>query len=186
MKYIILTWEFLKIGLLAVGGGLASLPFLQDMVEKYGWITTDQLMNMIAVSESTPGPIGTNVATYVGYEIGGVPGALIATLSEVAPAVIVITLLSRYLKRFSENPIVQGGFAALRPTVAGLIGAVALQMARSEFLPAVSSGFTSYLHNVEWGALGFGALLLVLLQRYDWHPILVLVAAAIVGVIFQM
>lgn len=186
MIYLILFLEFFKIGLLSIGGGLASLPFLQELVEKYGWITHDELLNMIAISESTPGPIGTNVATYVGFTVGGVPGALIATFAEVAPAVITITLLSRYLRSLSKNPIVQGGFAALRPAVAGLIGAVAFQMARSEFLPAVVSELTGLVQTLDWGAIGLGALLLFVLQKYDWHPILVLAGSAVVGILFQM
>lgn len=186
MNYVILFLEFFKIGLLAIGGGMASLPFLHEMVQKYGWITEDELINMIAVSEATPGPIGTNVATYVGYTIGGVPGALIATLSEVAPSVLIITLLARWLPTWSKNKIVQGGFAAVRPAVAGLIGAVALGLARSEFLRVDGWQLGTLLQNVDWAGLGIGAVLFLLLQRYDWHPVLVIVGAAAVGIVLGL
>lgn len=186
MIYVILFLEFFKIGLLAIGGGMASLPFLHEMVQKYGWITEDELINMIAVSEATPGPIGTNVATYVGFTVGGVPGALAATLGEVAPSVFIITMLARWLPRWSQNRVVQGGFAAVRPAVAGLIGAVALGLARSEFLRVDSWELTALFQNVDWLGLGIGAVLFVLLQRYDWHPVLVILGSAVIGMVLGL
>ena len=94
MLYLRLFWEFFKTGLFAVGGGLATLPFLQDMSGRTGWFTHAQLADMLAVSESTPGPIGVNMATYVGFTTGGVGGALVATLGLVTPSVIVILIVA--------------------------------------------------------------------------------------------
>ena len=92
--YLRLYWEFFKTGLFAVGGGMATRPFLKDIVQSTGWYTYTDLMNMLAVSESTPGPIGINMATYVGFTVGGIPGAVIATLGEVTPSIIVILIVA--------------------------------------------------------------------------------------------
>ena len=109
MLYLRLFWEFFKTGLFAVGGGLATLPFLQDMADRTGWFTRAQLADMLAVSESTPGPIGVNMATYVGFTTGGVGGALIATLGLVTPSVIVILIVAAFLKAFRDSKWVRAG-----------------------------------------------------------------------------
>ena len=122
MIYLTLAFEFFKIGLFSVGGGMATLPFLMDLTEKYDWFTASELANMVAISESTPGPVGINMATYAGYQAAGIPGALIATLSLTAPALVIIVLIARFLENFSENPTVKAVFYGIRPTVAALIG----------------------------------------------------------------
>ena len=103
MIYLLLFWEFFKTGLLAVGGGLATLPFLSNMADTTGWFTHSQLADMVAVSESTPGPMGVNMATYVGYTTAGIPGALIATLGLITPSIIVILIIAGFLKSFRDN-----------------------------------------------------------------------------------
>ena len=120
--YAKLFWEFFKTGLFAVGGGMATLPFLQTIGSSTGWYTYGDLMNMLAVSESTPGPIGINMATYVGYTVAGVPGALIATIGEITPSIIVILIVAAILKSFRNNPYVDRAFYGLRPASTGLIG----------------------------------------------------------------
>ena len=115
MIYLRLFWEFFKTGLLSIGGGLATLPFLRQMGASCGWFTEKELANMLAVSESTPGPIGVNMATYVGFVTAGIPGAIVATLGLVTPSVIIILLIARALKAFRENPYVAKVFLGLRP-----------------------------------------------------------------------
>ncbi|MEI3128608.1 MAG: chromate transporter [Oscillospiraceae bacterium] len=121
--YLKLFWEFFKVGLFAVGGGMATLPFLKEIGTATGWYTYTELMNMLAVSESTPGPIGINMATYVGFTVGGVPGAVIATLGEVTPSIIVILIVAAMLKKFRDSRLVANAFYGLRPASTGLIGA---------------------------------------------------------------
>ena len=104
--YFTLFWEFFKTGLFAIGGGMATLPFLSSMAERFPWLTQEQLANMIAVSESTPGPLGINCATYAGYNAAGVPGAIIASVSEVLPSYIIILIISKMLRRFSQSKYV--------------------------------------------------------------------------------
>ncbi|MDE6357246.1 MAG: chromate transporter, partial [Eubacteriales bacterium] len=108
MIYLELFIEFLKIGLFSVGGGLATLPFLNSLIETKGWYTAGELTNMLAISESTPGPIGVNMATYVGFHTGGIFGSLIATFGLVLPSYIIIIIVAHFLQKFSENKYVEG------------------------------------------------------------------------------
>ena len=123
MIYLQLFFEFFKVGLFAVGGGMATFPFLTDLADKTGWYTQQQLIDMIAIAESTPGPIGVNTATYVGFTTAGLPGALIASLGLITPSVIIILIIARVLARFKDSKLVQDVFYGLRPASTGLIAA---------------------------------------------------------------
>ena len=105
MIYLQLFWEFFKIGLFAVGGGMATLPFLQNLSETTGWFTTSFITDMVAISESTPGPIGINMATYVGFNVAGIPGGILATIGEVLPSILIITIVSKSMEKFRESPL---------------------------------------------------------------------------------
>ena len=129
MLYLQLFYEFFKTGLFAIGGGLATLPFLYDMADKYPWFTRTDLANMIAVSESTPGPIGVNMATYVGFTTGGILGSIIATCGLVLPSLIIIIIIAKFLESFQDNRFVQSAFYGLRP----------VECCRSPSLPSTSS-----------------------------------------------
>ena len=126
MMLLCLFWEFFKIGLFAVGGGMATIPFLYDLSDRTGWFTYTQLADMIAISESTPGPIGVNMATYVGYEMSGVLGSISTTLGFVAPSIIIIVIVSIFLQKFRNNRYVESAFYGLRPASSGLIASAAL------------------------------------------------------------
>ena len=123
MQLVILFLEFFKIGLFSVGGGLATLPFLYDLANKYEWLRLEQIPNMVAVSESTPGPLGVNMATYAGFQCAGVLGSVVATLGLVTPSVIIIIFVYCFLEKFRSSPMVERAFYGLRPVVVGLIGA---------------------------------------------------------------
>ena len=196
MIYLRLFWEFFKTGLFAIGGGMATLPFLHDIGEATGWFTQAQLMNMLAVSESTPGPIGINMATYVGFTVAGVPGAVIATLGEVTPSIIVILIIAALLRNFRENRYVDRAFYGLRPASTGLIGA-----ACAGVMLQVITGITSasqedsILMKFSWdGAISWRgiilALVLLVFTRYikktkDLHPIIFIGVSAVIGVVFH-
>ena len=134
MIWISMFYEFFKTGLMAAGGGLATLPFLYAMAAKTGWFTTTDIANMVAVSESTPGPLGVNMATYVGFQALGIPGGIWATLSLTCPAIIVVTCISRAMKRFEHSVTVQKIFYGLRPASSALILAAGLGVAKIAFL----------------------------------------------------
>lgn len=194
--YLQLYWEFFKTGLFAIGGGMATLPFLKDIGASTGWYTYSDLMNMLAVSESTPGPIGINMATYVGYLVGGLPGAVIATLGEVTPSIIVILLIAVLLKNFQDNQYVNWAFYGLRPASTGLIGGacIAVMLEVLTFVH-ISAGGIVNTFGLERGqifnlpALALAAVLLVLTNWVkkvkEWHPIVFIGLSAVVGVIFH-
>ena len=125
--FLTLFFEFFKTGLFSIGGGLATLPFLNAMGEKYGWFTSQDVANMLAVSESTPGPIGVNMATYVGVQMTGVLGGIITTLGLIAPSFIIMVLVASVLKHFRENRFVQSSLRCLRPVSVGLVASAVLR-----------------------------------------------------------
>ena len=181
MLYLQLFWEFFKTGLFAIGGGMATLPFLYDMADKTGWFTRAQLADMIAVSESTPGPIGVNMATYVGFLTGGVPGAVTATVGLIAPSVIVILIVAAFLQAFRDSKYVAGAFYGLRPASTALITAAGLVVVRETFW--LTGGV------LFWQGIILAAVLLVLTrwlrQTKNWHPIVFIGLSALVGVVFR-
>lgn len=192
MIFLELFFAFFKTGLFAVGGGMATIPFLYEMSNTYGWFTHQDLANMIAVSESTPGPIGVNMATYVGFitgmDVGGVPmalfGAVIATLGLITPAVIIILIIAGLLKNFRENKYVNAAFYGLRPASAGLIASAGLSVMVTNILPEFA------LSALNWKGLILGVVLWVLTNKVKkvkgLHPIVFILFSAVVGVIFSM
>ena len=188
--YLHLFWEFFKTGLFAVGGGMATLPFMYDISDKTGWFTHSMLADMVAVSESTPGPIGVNMSTYVGFVTGGIPGAVIATVGLVTPSVIVILLIARVLKAFRENQYVDAGFYGLRPCSVGLIAAAGVLVVKlALFNTELYASTGALLDLFNFKALILAAVLLVA-TRYikklkGLHPIVFILASAVIGIVFS-
>ena len=190
MIYLQLFWEFFKTGLFAIGGGMATLPFLYDISARTGWFTAAQLADMIAVSESTPGPIGVNMATYVGFTTAGIPGAVIATLGLAAPEVIIILIIARVLASFRQNKYVDAAFYGLRPCSLGLIAAAGVLVVKVAMLNTELYAQTRVLTDlVNWKAVLLAAVLLVFTravkQTKKLHPIFFILASALVGVVFS-
>ena len=189
MLYLRLFWEFFKTGLFAVGGGMATLPFLYSMSDTTGWFSHAQLADMIAVSESTPGPIGVNMATYVGFTAAGIPGAVIATLGLITPSIIIILIIARVLAAFRQNKYVDAAFYGLRPCSVGLIAAAGLlvvKIALFDFDLFKESGVLLDLFN--WKAILLAAVLIVL-TRYvkplkKLHPVFFILGSAAIGALF--
>ena len=189
MIYLQLFFEFFKTGLFAVGGGMATLPFLYDMAEKTNWFTSGQLADMIAVSESTPGPIGVNMATYVGFTTAGFWGGLIATLALVTPSVIIIVIISYFLKAFRENKYVDAAFYGLRPASTGLIAAAGMTVVTITLLQMdlfKNSGSIMDLFN--WKSLILAVIIYILSnnikQTKKLHQVFFIVGSAIIGILF--
>ena len=190
MLLLRLFWEFFKTGLFAVGGGMATLPFLYNISDSTGWFTHAQLADMIAVSESTPGPIGVNMATYVGFTTAGVPGAVVATFGLVTPSVIIILLIARVLAAFRQNKYVDAAFYGLRPCSVGLIAAAGLmvvKIALFDFDLFHQTGRLLDVFNVK--ALILAAVLLFLTrgvkQLKKLHPVVFILASAVIGIVFS-
>ena len=197
MVYLQLFWEFFKTGLFAVGGGMATLPFLKNIGETTGWYTYKDLMNMLAVSESTPGPIGINMATYVGFTVKGVPGVIIATIGEITPSIIVILIVATMLKKFRNSKLVENAFYGLRPASTGLIGAacvtvvlevllhISIQKPEGSFWNTFSLAGGGSLFN--WPGIVLAAVLLIFTNwvkpTKKLHPIVFILFSAVVGVV---
>lgn len=196
--FLQLFFEFFKTGLFAVGGGMATIPFLYNMADATGWFTRNDIANMIAVGESTPGPIGVNMATYVGYvtggSVGGVPaavlGAAVATLGLVTPSIIIILIIASFLKSFRNNRYVDSAFYGLRPASTGLIAAAGLSVVVSNlfFSDALAQGLSLAVFN--WKGWTLAAVLWILTnlvkQTKKLHPILFILASAAVGILWGM
>ena len=191
MIYLQLFWEYFKTGLFAVGGGMATIPFLYDISDKTGWFTHQDLANMIAVSESTPGPIGVNMATYVGYitglDQGGIGSALLgavtASMGLVLPSLIVILIVAAMLKRFRDSKYVNSAFYGLRPASTGMITSAGISVAAANFFG------DSHLC-INWKGLVLAIVLWILTNKVKktkkLHPIVFIGLSALVGIVFSM
>ena len=203
MIFLQLFYEFFKTGLFAVGGGMATIPFLYNMADATQWFTRMDVDNMIAVGESTPGPIGVNMATYVGYitglNQGGIPlailGAVVATIGLITPSIIIILIIAAFLKSFRDNKYVESAFYGLRPASTGLIAAAGLSVVMSnlffqDLLSQDLFGAGSLWAVFNWKGWVLAAVLWVLTnkvkQTKKLHPILFILASAVVGIVFQM
>ena len=166
MIYLQLFFEFFKAGLFAIGGGLATIPFLTDIGQRTGWFTSGELANMIAISESTPGPMGVNMATYVGFHTGGIAGGVIATLGLVCPSILVILVIAGFLKKFRESRGVDAVFYGIRPASTALIAAALAEVCSIALLnlSAFQTGGAAALF--QWKGI---ALAVVIFG--GWHPV---------------
>lgn len=190
MIYLLLFWEFFKIGLFSVGGGMATLPFLYAMSDKTGWFTYAQIADMLAVSESTPGPIGINMATYVGYTVGGVPGSLTATLGVIVPGIVLVLIIAKMLEKFRGNKYVEGAFYGLRPASTGLIAAAGVTVVTIALLNVELYKSTGAIGELfAWKAILLAAVIWVLTNLIKptkkWHPIVYIALSAAAGVLFR-
>lgn len=191
MIYLRLFWEFFKVGLFSVGGGLATLPFLYSLGAKTGWFSTADVANMLAVSESTPGPIGVNMATYAGFDCAGVLGGVVATLGLVTPSVIVIVLIAMALQAFRANKYVDAAFYTLHPASTGLIAAAGWSVF-ALVLVNLDAYRASYQQAdlLQWKNLILFAVIWVLTNLVKplkkLHPVVFLALAAVVGIVFRL
>ena len=189
MIYLQLFYEFFFSFLFDIGGGMATLPFLYDMSDKMGWFTYADLANMVAISESTPGPIGINMATYVGYTLRGVPGAVTATVGLITPSIIIILIIAKFLQAFKDSPLVDAAFYGLRPASTGLIAAAGLSVLALVLVnPGVSEG-AGILELINIKSILLIAVLYyftaVCKKTKGLHPVCFIAASAVVGIVFQ-
>ena len=187
---LLLIFEFMKTGLMAVGGGMACIRFLQDMIAKYGWLTGEELANIIAVAESTPGPIGVNAATYVGYSglspygaVWGVLGGIISTLSLISPQIVVIIFVAKGLEKYRRSKLVNDAFGALRPAAAGLVAAAGWSVIRSSLSFSLAPFHVDVVSLVLYGAL---VTLMLLPKLKKIHPVLFLAAGGLIGALLGL
>lgn len=186
MIYFTLFYEFLKIGLFSVGGGLATLPFLYDLIDRYHWFNSDMLLDMIAISQSTPGPIGVNMSTYAGFVTAGISGSIIATLGIITPSVIIIMIIAKFLSRFNENKYVKSAFYGLRPAVTALIALAAYEVIKVTLLNIDLFAATGNLLTlINFKATLLFIIFLIAISKFKLHPIIYIVLGAFIGIIFK-
>ena len=185
MIYLRLFYEFFKTGLFSVGGGLATLPFLYEMSTKTGWVTTADIADMIAVSESTPGPIGINMSTYAGFTTGGVLGGVVASIGLAVPSVIIILIIAKFLERFRNNRFVEGAFYGLRPASIAMITAAGLNVARVALVNMDALAAGNYGEFFLWKAIMLGVVIFIGQRKLKWSPVIFIAIAAVVGIVFQ-
>jgi chromate transporter len=185
MMFLKLFYEFFKVGLFAVGGGMATFPFLTNLAEKTGWYTQQQLVDMIAIAESTPGPIGVNSATYVGFTVAGIPGAVVASLGLITPSFLIILIIARVLAKFRDSKLVNDIFSGLRPASTGLIAAAGFSVVLVSLFNLQAQGLVNMIH---WKGVVLAAILLVLTRKVkqtkDLHPVVFIALSAVVGIVF--
>ena len=190
MTLLRLFFEFFKTGLFAVGGGMATIPFLRDMGAATGWFTDGDLTTMIAGSESTPGPIGVNMATYVGFQTAGVPGAVLATLGLVAPSILVILIIAGFLQKFRQSKTVDAVFKGLRPASTALIASAGLSVALSIFVVVGGAqGQMGHTFGIRWELIALAAAVFLAMRHpklKKLHPIAFIGISAVFGIIFQL
>ena len=181
-----LIYEFAKTGLFSVGGGLATLPFLYEMSTNTGWFTHADVADMIAVSESTPGAIGINMATYAGFKTAGIPGGIMATIGLALPSVIIILIIAKFLARFRKNRLVEGTFYGLRPASIAMITVAGLNVARISLLNLGAFQASGAIGDLfVWKAIALGVILFVAMKKLKWHPVLFIAISAVVGIVFR-
>lgn len=196
MIYLRLFYEFFKIGLFSIGGGLATLPFLQDLAARTNWFSQADISNMIAVSESTPGPIGVNMATFAGYTTAsgyydnhflGILGGITSTLGLVAPAIIIIMLVAKILEKFKENKFVKAALYGLRAVSMALIVSASVSVIKSALLNIDLFQQTGSLLDLFFFKGIALAVLIFALQKIfkKAHPVIFIAFSAVVGIVFN-
>lgn len=195
MIWLRLFLEFCRVGLFSVGGGLATIPFLTDLGKRTGWFTDQQLADMIAISESTPGPMGVNMATYVGFTSGGPLGGVAATLGLIFPSIVIILIISGFLQKFRQSKVVDGVFYGLRAASVALITVSMLQVAKIALMfhetgVEIAPGqAVPHYELFYWPAIILAIVIFALVKfspAKKLHPICFIGLAALAGIVFQM
>ncbi|MBQ2872060.1 chromate transporter [bacterium] len=187
MIYLLLVYEFFKVGLFSVGGGYATLPFLYHIADVYKWYSAEQLVDMLAVSSITPGPVGINVATFAGFKSAGILGSLLATSALILPSFLIVVFIAKLLNKFKENFFVNAILYSIKPAGCALIAAVGVDLFRKDVLKDISS-FDVYNLSafVDIKALILVIGLLILSLKVKKDPLIYLGIAAICGVLFNI
>ncbi len=187
IELLTLFFEFFKTGLFSIGGGLATLPFLYDLADKYDWFDRGLLANMIAVSESTPGPIGVNISTYAGFSAYGVLGGIVTTLALITPSVIIIILVAKFLDKFKDSKYVQDMFYGLRPAVTALIAGAGIEVLKiSIFSFGKFQTINNIIDIINIKSTILFAILFYVSNKYKTHPLFIILISGLVGIIFKL
>ena len=185
MIYWELLWSFIQIGLFSIGGGYASMPLIQaQVVDKYHWLTLTEFADIITISQMTPGPVAINSATFVGMRIGGIGGALVATLGCILPSCAIVLILSWIYFKYRSVSVVQGVLAGLRPAVVALIASAGVTILLMSFFNGATESLSHLpFSQLDWVAVVLFALCLILLRKTKVSPLLIMAGAGVVGMV---
>ena len=186
MIYLKLFYEFFKIGLFSIGGGLATIPFLQDLAERTGWYDVSFITDMIAISESTPGPIGINMATYVGNTVVGNIGGIIATIGEILPSLIIVILVSKFLSNFKQNEKINHAFYGIRPTVTALIATACIEVFKVAILNYELIETVGIFKSIDFIKLILFILIFISIRKFKKHPVIYIFISGLIGIILSL
>jgi chromate transporter len=179
VKLLFLFSQFFKIGLFSVGGGYATLPFLYELADAYGWFSREDVGNMLAVAQSLPGAIGVNLSAYTGFLYAGIPGSFAAALGLVSPSIVIIVIIARLLGAFKQNKTIAALFAGFRPAGAGLLSAAAFAaIAVSLYVP----GWRIWYEALRWREAVLFVVLFFLIFKFKKHPVVYIAAAGLAGI----
>ncbi len=182
-----LFYEFFKTGLFAIGGGAAAIPFLSRLSDKTQWFTKTELADIIAVSESTPGPIGVNMSTYVGFKTAGIGGMFAATIGFVLPSVIIIIFVAGILAKFKKSAVVKNTLYGLRPASMGLIAAAAYEVMKIALINTELFSQTRKLYDLfDIRSIIIFILLVIMMRKTQIHPIIFIVISALIGILLKI
>lgn len=183
-----LMCEFFLIGLFTFGGGMATIPYLKDLAERTNWFEISFITDMIAISESTPGPIGINMATFVGYKVAGILGGIVASVSEIIPSIIIVTLVSKFYNKFKNNQITNHTFYGIRPTVTALIASAGFEVLYVSVIKTnvpLINDFNNIINNIDFIEIIFFAIILFFILKLKKHPVFYIVLSGLVGITFK-
>lgn len=189
MIIVKLMYEFFLIGLFTFGGGMATIPYLKSLAERTNWFELSFITDMIAISESTPGPIGINMATFVGYKVAGILGGIAASVSEVIPSIIIVSLVSRFYSKFKNNQITNNVFYGIRPTVTALIASAGFEVLYFSIMKTsvqLDSFFKNIIYNIDYIEVIFFIIILYLIIKFKKHPVFYIVLSGLFGIIFKL
>jgi chromate transporter len=182
MIYLELFWSFFQIGLFSIGGGYAAMPLIQNqVVDLRGWLSLVEFADIVTISQMTPGPIAINAATFVGTRVGGLPGAVIATVGCITPSIIIVLILARIYLRYRNLAVMQGVLSLLRPAVVALISAAGLSLIFLAFFGGNTLPQT--LGGVNWISVALFAVCLFVMRKCKLGPIMALVGTGVVGIV---
>lgn len=181
--YLELLWSFFQIGLFSIGGGYAAMPLIQaQVVEKHGWLTLSQFADIITIAEMTPGPVAINSATFVGMQVLGIPGAIVATLGCILPACVIVTTIAYFYFKYRNVSVVQGILGGLRPAVVALIASAGLTILMLAVFGGTSTGVWDFpLNSIDWIAVALFVIAFILLRKTKLNPLYIMGGAGIIG-----
>lgn len=188
MFFLDLFWVFFQVGLFSVGGGYATIPIIQDLVvDERGWLTLEQFVDIVTVSQMTPGPIAINLATFVGTTQAGFFGAIIATLGAIAPACIIVLLLSYFYFKYNDLAVIKGVLNGLRPAVVALIASAMMSiLLLSLFLKELDSWFDARISYLDVRAFVIFVLAFIVVRRFKLNPIYVILSSGVIGLVVYL